>query len=140
MGLKDYSTRTASSLKYTGKKIASYFPHERIIDEDAIRAKLNLPSEQEVLASLEAEKKQSEQDNSLPIVHEIRDEANRSWWRFFDEFEYKTAAPNKVEKKWYHWFDPKDTPAERKLILKLDILLAFFHLSCTGSSILTRLT
>ncbi|KAF5104726.1 hypothetical protein DV453_005134 [Geotrichum candidum] len=126
MGLKDYSTRAASSLKYTGKKIASYFPHERIIDEDAIRAKLNLPSEQEVLASLQAEKKQSEKDNSLPIVHEIRDEANRSWWRFFDEFEYKTAAPNKVEKKWYHWFDPKDTPAERKLILKLDILLALF--------------
>ncbi|KAF5094063.1 hypothetical protein D0Z00_003716 [Geotrichum galactomycetum] len=126
MGFKDYSIRAASGIKTASKKFASYFPHERIIDEEAIRAKLNLPTEEEVLARLEAEKKQAEQDTSLPVVYEIRDEANRSWWRFFDEFEYKRAVSNKVERKWYHWFDPNDTPAERKLILKLDIILAFF--------------
>lgn len=31
------------------------------------------------------------------------------------------AAP--VPRKWYHWYSPDDTPEERKLILKLDLLI-----------------
>jgi hypothetical protein len=30
---------------------------------------------------------------------------------------------NAPPRKWYYWYSPTDTPAERKLILKLDILL-----------------
>lgn len=112
--------------KNYGTKFASFWPHERIIDEEAIRARLNLPTEEEILAQQEAEKKQSELDTSLPVVYEIRDEANRKWWKLFNEFEYKTAAPEKTERKWYHWYDPKDTPAERRLLFKLDLLLTFF--------------
>jgi hypothetical protein len=26
-------------------------------------------------------------------------------------------------RKWYHWFSPEDTPEERRLILKLDLLI-----------------
>jgi len=26
-------------------------------------------------------------------------------------------------RKWYHWYAPTDTPEEKKLILKLDLLL-----------------
>jgi hypothetical protein len=26
-------------------------------------------------------------------------------------------------RKWYHWYSPTDTPEEKKLILKLDLLL-----------------
>ena len=28
-----------------------------------------------------------------------------------------------LSRKWYHWYSPTDTSAERKLILKLDFLL-----------------
>lgn len=26
-------------------------------------------------------------------------------------------------RRWYHWYAPEDTPAERKLVLKLDLLI-----------------
>lgn len=26
-------------------------------------------------------------------------------------------------RRWYHWFSPSDSPEERKLILKLDLLI-----------------
>lgn len=26
-------------------------------------------------------------------------------------------------KRWYHWYSPDDTPEERKLVLKLDLLI-----------------
>ena len=29
----------------------------------------------------------------------------------------------KPVRKWYDWYSPEDTPAERKLILKLDLLV-----------------
>lgn len=28
-----------------------------------------------------------------------------------------------VKRRWYHWYAPDDSPAERKLILKLDLLI-----------------
>ena len=41
----------------------------------------------------------------------------------------KTETPHSSEprrQKWYGWFAPTDTPAERKLILKLDGLIVVF--------------
>ncbi|AOA61186.1 Biotin symporter [Komagataella phaffii CBS 7435] len=107
-----------------GKGIWRYIPHERIIDEDAIRARLNLPTAEEALAQ---ERSNEELDTpSLPIAYEIRDEANRKWWKFFDEYEYRVTKKTASEHKWYHWFDKNDTPAEKKLIIKLDVILCFF--------------
>ncbi|ODQ68690.1 MFS general substrate transporter [Nadsonia fulvescens var. elongata DSM 6958] len=65
-------------------------------------------------------------DDMKHEIVEYRDEANRPWYKFFDEYEYR--IPKKVSSghRWYHWFDENDTPAERKLILKLDIILCFF--------------
>ena len=32
-------------------------------------------------------------------------------------------SPDKVPRKWYHWYAPEDTPEERRLLLKLDLLI-----------------
>lgn len=58
---------------------------------------------------------------------EYRDEVNRSRWSFFDEYEYR--LPRLVDAKAlkrFGWFDPDDTPAERRLIMKLDIILTLY--------------
>ncbi|CCH45469.1 putative transporter SEO1 [Wickerhamomyces ciferrii] len=57
---------------------------------------------------------------------EYRDEANRPWWKFFDEYEYRQNKAKRSKHKWYKWFNESDTPAERKLIIKLDITLTFY--------------
>ncbi|CAG8376823.1 unnamed protein product [Penicillium salamii] len=38
----------------------------------------------------------------------------------------ETPAPQPARQKWYEWFAPTDTPAERRLILKLDGLIIVF--------------
>lgn len=59
-------------------------------------------------------------------IKEIRDEADRPWWKFFDEFEYRESKVEASKHKWYKWY-PEDTPQEeKKLLIKLDILLAFY--------------
>lgn len=32
-------------------------------------------------------------------------------------------APTLSPRRWYHWYAPDDSPAERRLILKLDALI-----------------
>jgi hypothetical protein len=32
-------------------------------------------------------------------------------------------APQSAPRRWYHWFHPDDSPQERKLIWKLDLLV-----------------
>ena len=32
-------------------------------------------------------------------------------------------ATKESVRKWYHWYAPEDTPEERRLILKLDLLI-----------------
>ncbi|CCD27491.1 putative permease SEO1 NDAI_0K03000 [Naumovozyma dairenensis CBS 421] len=58
--------------------------------------------------------------------YEYRDEANRKWWKFFDEQEYRINSTQKTKNKWYSWFNSANSYEEKKLILKLDILLAFY--------------
>ncbi|RDW22826.1 major facilitator superfamily domain-containing protein [Yarrowia lipolytica] len=55
---------------------------------------------------------------------EYRDEAKRSKWAFFDEYEYRQTPVKSLKR--FGWFDPEDTPAERRLILKLDVILTAF--------------
>lgn len=66
-------------------------------------------------------------ENNEKII-EIRNESNRKWYNFFDEYEYRQSKKQRSSHKWYHWFNENDTPAERKLILKLDILLCFYSM------------
>ncbi|ODQ63432.1 MFS general substrate transporter, partial [Nadsonia fulvescens var. elongata DSM 6958] len=68
----------------------------------------------------------AEEEEPLCEVVEYRDEANRPWWKYFDEYEYRITSKDKAEYCWYHWFDPNDTPAERKLIIKLDLCLTLY--------------
>lgn len=57
---------------------------------------------------------------------EYRNEANRPWWKFFDEYEYRHKSNERSTRKWYKWYDDNDSPAERKLLVKLDIMLTFY--------------
>lgn len=59
---------------------------------------------------------------------EYRDEANRKWYKFFDEYEYRLPKNKENQRKWYHWYNPNDSKAERKLLLKIDVLLTFYSM------------
>lgn len=59
---------------------------------------------------------------------EYRDESNRKWYKFFDEYEYRQTENQRKQHKWYHWFNANDTPQEKRLILKLDIILCLYSM------------
>ncbi|GAV49688.1 hypothetical protein ZYGR_0P03340 [Zygosaccharomyces rouxii] len=58
--------------------------------------------------------------------YEYRDQANRPWWKFFDEQEYRITKKKGKSNHWYSWFNGSPSTQEKKLILKLDILLALY--------------
>ncbi|KAI0464170.1 hypothetical protein LJB42_001773 [Komagataella kurtzmanii] len=66
------------------------------------------------------------QDEVSPV--EYRDEKNRKWWNFFDEYEYRVNKTYRKKHKWYKWFNETDTPEERRVILKIDVLLTLYSL------------
>lgn len=96
-----------------------FLPVRRVVDED-LSSNSNFGDEG---LALESEVKIDEVEES---DIEYRDEANRRWWNFFNEGEYRRNK--KVEKKnpWYSWFNGSTSAQEKKLILKLDVLLAFY--------------
>lgn len=57
---------------------------------------------------------------------EYRDQANRPWWKFFDEQEYRNSKKKDKSNHWYYWFNGSPSTQEKKLIVKLDILLALY--------------
>lgn len=60
------------------------------------------------------------------VVREYRDEANRPWWKVFDEYEYRdTTAEAKRHKNW-RWYPEGTAPAEKTLLFKLDLCLALY--------------
>lgn len=61
-----------------------------------------------------------------PEELEYRDEAGREWWKFFDEYEYRFNKQTRAQKSWWRFFDKDASAAEKKLVLKLDALIAFF--------------
>lgn len=65
-------------------------------------------------------------DGRLVKIKEFRDEAKRPWYKFFDEFEYREPTQKAQQHKWYHWFEPGTSDKEKKLLWKLDILIAFY--------------
>lgn len=65
-------------------------------------------------------------DGKFVKVKEFRDESKRPWWKFFDEFEYRETTSASEAHKWYNWYEPGTSAAEKKLLWKLDILIAFY--------------
>lgn len=62
------------------------------------------------------------------IQWEVRDEANRSWFRaIFDEYEYKPKILK--EKQLFSWFNKNDSREEKILITKIDIIVCFYSLA-----------
>ncbi|CCH44611.1 putative transporter SEO1 [Wickerhamomyces ciferrii] len=61
-------------------------------------------------------------NDSTPV--EYRDEANRPWWKFFDEYEYRYNRYETKRHKWWLWFEEGTSKEEKKLLFKLDILVA----------------
>ncbi|KAK5781440.1 hypothetical protein RI543_000987 [Arxiozyma heterogenica] len=80
--------------------------------------------------SLPSEKTKDQKFIDVKVVedveYEYRDEANRKWWSFFNEQEYRINQKQNATNKWYHWFAEDTSYAEKKLLIKLDILLAFY--------------
>lgn len=44
-------------------------------------------------------------------------------YQSFSRQSHWTDMGKETVRRWYHWFSPEDTPQERKLILKLDLLI-----------------
>jgi len=68
----------------------------------------------------------SDKNESDIQLIEYRDEANRHWWSFFNEYEYRLNSYETKKHKWWYWFDEGTSKAEKKLLWKLDILVAFY--------------
>lgn len=136
-----------------GRMKWGFIPVRRVLEEDLIvadsesdsetQAPLQLSLKQSVQSSTEKhpllEKSENEKTRSFstspqPSTHtgtevlEYRDEKDRKWYKFFDEYEYRVKSDTKNKRKWYHWFHPDDTAEERRVILKLDLLLTFYSL------------
>ncbi|KAL7663504.1 Major facilitator superfamily (MFS) profile domain-containing protein [[Candida] zeylanoides] len=116
-----------------------FLPTRRIVDEGPVETG-SYKSETEVADKRETESKvaekretesevASEVESEAASAIEYRDERERPWWRFFDEYEYRVTRETKSKQRWFKWFHEDDTPAERRLIVKLDILLAFYSLA-----------
>ncbi|KAL3229530.1 Vitamin H transporter [Nakaseomyces bracarensis] len=72
------------------------------------------------------------------MPYELRDEAHRSKWNFFYEYEYRFNKQYRKGRRWYEFLYPNhatQTKAERTLLYKLDIIVAlyFFVVNWTRS-------
>lgn len=63
---------------------------------------------------------------SANYTWEVRDEANRPWWKFFDEYEYRRNIQPISFLHAFHWFSRKKKDDERKLVSKIDLLLCLY--------------
>ncbi|KAL2707031.1 Vitamin H transporter [Kluyveromyces marxianus] len=76
------------------------------------------------------------------IPYELRDEAGRKWWKFFDEFEYRANKEYKKSRNWYSFLYPNHTThskAERTLLYKLDLVIGvYFLMLCWSKSLDTN--
>lgn len=100
-----------------------FIPVRRIVDEDLSEAAEIASTDDRDLQVNHNELNKDEEQNQLL---EYRDEAKRPWYKFFDEYEYRLNSHARKTHKWYKWFDENDTPAERKLMWKIDVLLTFY--------------
>ncbi|KAI5962345.1 SEO1 [Candida pseudojiufengensis] len=111
-----------------------FLPQRRIVDEDEFGNFIDSgedsikSSEKEEISEKVSDTKIFEKESPEDKIYEYRDEKDRPWWKFFDEYEYRVQTKVKKNRKWYHWFHDDDTYEEKKLILKLDLLLTFYSM------------
>lgn len=99
-----------------------FIPVRRIVDDDIPESEVN----DEGIEGLQKANYETQDNEKTEVELEVRDEAGRKWWHFFDEYEYRLNKHQRKSHKFYKWFDENDTPAERKLMWKIDILLTFY--------------
>ncbi|CAH2352497.1 probable transporter Seo1p [[Candida] railenensis] len=87
-------------------KLPKWLPQERVIEE----------TEEEIQSALLYLKDEKGEFH----IKEYRDEVNRPWWKFFDEYEYRKNVPR------WSWFGEGASAAERKLLLKLDAHIVIY--------------
>lgn len=59
-------------------------------------------------------------------IREYRDESKRTWKDFFNEYEYRYTKDESRERQLLRWFDKDTSATEKRLICKLDVLIAFY--------------
>ncbi|CAK9438818.1 uncharacterized protein LODBEIA_P30420 [Lodderomyces beijingensis] len=113
-------------------------PTRRIVDEDEYGNFVPTDSNQQLISKSSSNDSKGKEDvtdgievksiiDEEPSL-EYRDEKDRKWWKFFDEYEYRVNRNTQSKKKWYKWFHEDDTPEERKLILKMDLILTVYSM------------
>ncbi|RLV96183.1 putative transporter SEO1 [Spathaspora sp. JA1] len=123
-----YAATVFSRLKW------GFLPTRRIVDEDENGNFIVTAPESESDQASELLEKPSSKEDAIEIevkesnALEYRDEKDRPWWKFFDEYEYRVNKETKSKRKWYKWFHEDDTPEERRVILKIDLLLTLYSL------------
>ncbi|CAI4801457.1 CAS_1a_G0052840.mRNA.1.CDS.1 [Saccharomyces cerevisiae] len=50
--------------------------------------------------------------------YEYKDEANRKWYKFFDEQEYRIKKSQASNNKWYSWFNAGTSTKEKKIVVE----------------------
>ncbi|EDO14583.1 hypothetical protein Kpol_337p5 [Vanderwaltozyma polyspora DSM 70294] len=153
------------SSKTTGWK--KYFPHLRVLPEEAILKSLaearDSTSDQDLsIIHDEVDQKPKDEarissstykssgyikehaqevsiDLKKGVPYELRDEAGRSRWKFFDEFEYRVNKHYRSTRKWYQFLYPnhdRSSKAEKRLLYKLDLVLGlYFLLLCWSKTV-----
>lgn len=139
-----------------------YFPHLRIVPDDVITDDESgatcIINQEEYHEDDDDSKKRSCDVESAPVTvgettvsatsiqpgipYEVRDESGRKWWKYFDEFEYRANKEYRKSRKWYEFLYPNhlsNSPAERTLLYKLDILIGcYFLILCWCKSLDTN--
>lgn len=104
-------------------KLPWYIPQLRQVDfEEEVDSVIDVIKHEKNLTQVNS----ISSDGSDLIIKEYRDEANRPWTKFFDEYEYRLTTKEADKHDWWRWFDKGTTPEEKKLVTKLDFLLAFY--------------
>ncbi|CCH44168.1 Vitamin H transporter [Wickerhamomyces ciferrii] len=110
---------THSRASHWSQKLPWFIPHERIVNETA----------EEIAEGYTLRKKDEDEREKLSYnVREYRDEANRKWYSFFNEYEYRLTKVEQARHDWWRWFEKGTPSAEKKLINKLTILIGFTSL------------
>ena len=102
-----YEVHNAGKIKMGLGYIGRILPHVRTVYE----------TDAEISSALV---RRSEDDEDEDFVY--KDEAKRKFWDFFDEFEYRKNKPAKFK----YLFTKSRSELERKLLLKLDIMITFY--------------
>jgi MFS family permease len=100
-----------------------WWPHERFVEDHKDEVTVEPTGKEAGVTSSSS----SDNEETQPVItYEYRDEANRPWWKYFSEYEYRITSNEKKAHKWWKWFDETNSPQEKKLLIKLDILLTFY--------------